>query len=72
MGTPKILAVVLIIAGVLAMVYQGFTYRSNDRVVDLGPVHVNAERSHSVPVPPVIGAIALIGGIALLFTGRNR
>jgi len=65
----KILAIVLIAIGIIAFAYQGISYTSRDNVVDLGPLHVTAERSHTLPLPPIVGALALIGGIALLFTG---
>ena len=67
MNTTKLLALVLIAIGIIAFAYQGISYTSRDNVVDLGPLHVTAERSHTLPLPPIVGAIALAGGLALLF-----
>ena len=72
MNTTKLLAIALIAIGIIAFAYQGITYTSRDRVVDLGPLHVTAERSHTLPLPPIVGAVALVGGLAMLFmTGQK-
>ena len=67
MNTSELLAIALIAIGIIAFAYQGISYTSRDNVVDLGPLHVTAERSHTLPLPPIVGAIALAGGLALLF-----
>jgi len=67
MNPTKLLAIALIAIGIIAFAYQGISYTSRDNVVDLGPLHVTAERSHTLPLPPIVGAIALAGGLALLF-----
>jgi hypothetical protein len=68
----KLLAIVLIAIGIIAFAYQGIRYTSQDKVFDVGPLHVTAERSHTLPLPPIAGAIALAGGLALLFmNGRT-
>lgn len=66
------MALVLIALGIIALVYQGISYQSQDRVVDLGPLHVTAERTHTLPLPPIADAIALLGGIALLIFDRKK
>ena len=66
------MALVLIAVGVIALVYQGISYQSQDRVVDLGPLHVTAERTHTLPLPPIAGAVALLGGVALLIFDRKK
>jgi hypothetical protein len=72
LNTTKILAIALIAVGIIAFAYQGITYTSRDKVVDLGPLHVTAERSHTLPLPPIVGAVALVGGLALLLmTGQK-
>jgi hypothetical protein len=72
MNTTKLLAIALIAIGIIAFAYQGISYTSRDKVVDLGPLHVTAERSHTLPLPPLVGAVALVGGLALLFmTGQK-
>jgi hypothetical protein len=66
------MALVLIALGIMALVYQGISYQSQDKVVDLGPLHVTAERTHTLPLPPIAGAVALLGGIALLIFDRKK
>jgi hypothetical protein len=70
--TLKMIAIVLIALGVVALAYQGITFTTRDRVVDVGPVHVTTEKTNRIPVPPILGAIALIGGIVLLLADRKR
>jgi hypothetical protein len=68
----KLLAIALIAIGIIAFAYQGISYTTRDKVVDLGPLHVTAEKSHTLPLPPIVGAAALAGGLALLFmTGQK-
>jgi hypothetical protein len=56
----------------VAFAYQGITYTTREKVVDLGPVQMTADRSRTLPLPPIVGAIALIGGVALLVTGSKK
>lgn len=56
----------LIVLGIVALTYQGFTYASREKVADIGPLHITADTSRTIPLPPIVGAIALIGGIVLL------
>jgi len=62
----KIVAVILIAIGVVALVFGGITYTKKEKVIDLGPIEATAEKEKTIPLPPIIGAIALIGGIVLL------
>ncbi len=66
MKRNSMLAFVLIGLGVLALAYQGITYTTREKAVDLGPIQVTTERTRTLPLPPIIGGIALIGGSALL------
>jgi hypothetical protein len=66
----KILAIILIVVGIVAFAYQGITYKSREKVVDLGPVQVTAEKTRTFPLPPIVGGIALVGGIVLLLIGK--
>jgi len=68
----KAIALVLIILGVLAMGYQGFTYVTREKVVDLGPLEVTKENHKRVFLPPVVGVVALAVGVALLLTNSKR
>lgn len=72
MRTYTLLGIILIVVGIVAFAYQGITYRTREKVVDLGPVHMTAERTRTLPLPPIVGAIALVGGIALLITASKK
>jgi len=72
LNTTKLLAIALVAIGLVALAYQGISYTSRDKVIDLGPLHVTAERSHTLPLPPILGAIALAGGLALLFMNGEK
>jgi hypothetical protein len=56
----------LIIIGIIAFSYQGFTYTTTEKAVDLGPIQVTTEEEHTIPLPPLVGGICLVGGILLL------
>jgi hypothetical protein len=68
----KLVGIVLIVIGLVALAYGGFTYTTREKVLDIGPIEATAERRHTIPLPPVLGAIALIGGIALMIAGAKR
>ena len=68
----KIAGIVLIIAGVAALLYGGFTYTTQKKAVDLGPLQVEKTEHHSVPLPPLLGVVAIIGGGALFFFGGKE
>ncbi|MBK7293426.1 MAG: DUF3185 domain-containing protein [Holophagaceae bacterium] len=73
MRPNTLLAVLLIAAGVAALIYQGVSYTTREKVVDVGTLHVTAERTRSIPLPPVFGILAIVGGGVLLVLGnRNR
>ncbi len=72
MNTRTLVAVILIAVGVAAFAYQGITFTTREKAVDLGSVHVTTEKTRTLPLPPIAGAIALVGGIVLLVTrGKN-
>jgi hypothetical protein len=62
----KTLGMVLIVLGLIGLAYGGFSYKTKEKAVDIGPIEVTRDKTHSIPVPPIAGAIALIGGVALL------
>lgn len=72
MKTNTILAILLIAIGIVAFGYQGITYTSRENVVDLGPLQMTAETKKTLPLPPIVGAIALVGGIVLLVAGKKK
>ena len=67
-----IFAILLIALGVVAFGYQGFTYTTREKVVDIGPLQVTADTTRTLPLPPIVGAIALVGGIVLLVVGSRK
>jgi flagellar basal body-associated protein FliL len=70
---PKIIiAVILIVVGIAALAYQGITYMTREKVVDIGPIEVTAEKTNTIPLPPIVGALALAGGIVLLVVVRKE
>jgi uncharacterized membrane protein HdeD (DUF308 family) len=64
--------IVLIVVGVLALVYQGITYTTHENVFKLGPIEANKEERKTIPLPPVIGGIALVAGVALVVAGSRK
>lgn len=68
----SIVGVVLVVLGLLALVYQGFSYTKRETVVDIGPVHATADRQKHVALPPLVGAVVLAGGVVLLVSGARR
>jgi uncharacterized membrane protein len=67
----SIAGIVLIVLGIFALAYQGITYTKRERVVDVGPIHATKDTRKTIPLPPIIGGIALIGGIVLLAAGAK-
>jgi hypothetical protein len=70
--SATLLGIVLIVLGALALAYQGFTYTTREKVVDLGPLKITADKEKSIPLPPILGALALAGGIVLVFVGVRK
>jgi hypothetical protein len=72
MRITTIVAIVLIAIGIVAFGYQGITYTTKENVVDIGPLKIDAEKTKTFPLPPIVGAISLVGGIVLLVVGRKK
>jgi hypothetical protein len=68
----KTLGIVLIALGLVGLAWGGFTYTTTEPVLDIGPLHATREKTHNVPLPPIAGALALIGGIVLFAVGRQK
>jgi uncharacterized membrane protein HdeD (DUF308 family) len=67
----KLIGIALIVVGVLALAFGGFSYTTRERVVDIGPVKVDADKEHTMPIAPIAGVAALVGGIALVMVGSK-
>jgi len=68
----KIAGILLIIFGVAALIYGGFTYTSQKKVVDIGVMQINRTESHTLPVPPILGMVAIAGGAGLIYFGVKK
>jgi len=72
MKTNTMIGVILIVIGIISFAYQGITYTTREKVVDIGPIHMTAEKTKTIPLPPIVGGLALLGGIVLLVTGNKK
>jgi len=72
MRTVTIISIILMIIGVTAFGYQGFTYTTREKVIDIGSLDVSVTKKKTIPIPPIVGGIALIGGIVLMTMGRKE
>jgi uncharacterized membrane protein len=71
MKTASLAGIILIVVGVIALAYQGITYTTHKKVLDIGPVQATKEEHNTIPIPPIVGGVALVGGIALLLGGSK-
>ncbi|PYM58415.1 MAG: DUF3185 domain-containing protein [Candidatus Rokuibacteriota bacterium] len=71
MRTTNIMGILLIVLGVLALAYQGITYTTREKVIDLGPIKATKETEKTIPLPPIFGGAALAGGVVLLIAGAR-
>ena len=61
-----------VVFGALALAYQGINYTRTEKVFDVGPIHATAERHERIPLPPIVGGLALVGGVVLLVVGSRK
>ena len=67
----RTIGIILIVLGIIGLAWGGFTYTTRQKVLDVGPIHASRDKTHTVPVPPIAGAVALVGGIVLVL-GKPR
>jgi uncharacterized membrane protein len=67
-----LIGILLIVFGVFVFAYQGFTYTKREKIVDLGPIQATTETRKTVPLPPILGGLAVAGGIALVIVGNKK
>jgi hypothetical protein len=72
MKPSALIGAVLILLGIAALAYQGFTYTKRETVLDVGPVHATADHQKTVPIPPVLGMATVAVGVALLVVGIRK
>ncbi len=68
----RLAGIVLVVLGVLALAYGGFSYTKREKIIDIGPIEATAETRESVPLPPILGGAALVGGIVLLVVSARK
>ncbi len=68
----RIVGIVLIVIGVISLAIGGISYTKREKVIDLGPIQATAEREKTIPLPPLLGGLALAGGVALLIAGSKK
>jgi len=71
MRSGTIIGLVLVVLGVLALAYQGISYTKKKDIVDIGPIHAQADEHKTIPLPPIVGAVALVAGIVLIARDRK-
>ena len=67
----RLVGIVLIVIGIIALAYQGITYTTHKKVLNIGPIQATKEERHTVPLPPIVGVVALIGGVVIIASGRR-
>ena len=72
MKPAGLIGIVLIIIGIIALAYGGFSYTHREKVLDLGPIQATAEKKETVPFPPILGGLCLVGGILLVVTSGRK
>jgi hypothetical protein len=72
MKTYTAIGIILIVIGIIAFAYQGITFTTREKVVDIGPLQMTAEKTRTLPLPPIVGGISLVGGIVLLVMGKKK
>ncbi len=73
MKSQSIIGIILILIGAAILAYGHFSYQSRETVLEIGPIKATAEKTHHVPIPPILGWAAIAGGaIALAFSGRAK
>ena len=72
MKPAGLVGIVLIVIGIIALAYGGFSYTKREKVIDAGPLQVSADREKTVPLPPILGGLCLVGGVVLVLAGNKR
>ena len=67
-----LIGISLIALGLVTLVYQGITYTTSEKVVDLGPLKITAQKEKTIPLPPILGGLALAGGIVLIVAAARK
>ncbi|MGD1010120.1 MAG: DUF3185 domain-containing protein [Candidatus Aminicenantales bacterium] len=68
----KLMGIILIVLGVLALVYQGIQYTTREKILDIGSLKVTADTKRTIPLPPIVGGVALVAGIVMIVLDRRK
>jgi hypothetical protein len=68
----RITGVILIVIGVICLAFGGITYTRREKILDIGPLQASADRQRTIPLPPLLGGLALAGGVALMIAGSRK
>ena len=68
----KVIGIVLVVLGVLGLVAGGFSWTRNKTIVDAGPIKLTANERESLPIPPLVGGVLLVAGVALMLKGKGK
>jgi hypothetical protein len=68
----KMIGIVLIVLGALGLAYGGISYTKTEKILDIGPIEATTQTRETIPLPPILGGIALAAGIVLVFTGGKK
>ena len=71
-GLVMLIGIGLIVLGVISLAYQGITYTTREKVIDIGPIKATKETEKTLPLPPILGGLALAGGVVLVAVGSRR
>lgn len=71
MSFMKAVAIILITVGIGTMIWGAFGFKTREKIVDAGPLHISQDKTHNVPYGPVAGAVLALGGLALLLKGKS-
>jgi hypothetical protein len=72
MNSTTLIGLLLIVIGIIALAYQGITYTTREKILDVGPLEATAERQKTIPLPPIVGGAALAGGLLMIFAGAKK
>ena len=72
MNPTTLVGIVLIVLGIVAFAYQGITYTSRETVIDIGPIKATADTRKTIPLPPILGGLMLVAGVALVVVGNRK
>jgi hypothetical protein len=72
MKTLPVVGLILIVLGIISFAYQGINYTTHKKIVDIGPIQATTTEHKTIPLPPILGGLALVGGIVLLVAGRKE